>query len=384
MDSASVGSARTGLRIGVTIGLHAEAESLWVNGIKQNALYLVQALRRSALVQSVCLVNTTAVNITAALPWDLTAYPTLPFDAAKDTLDVLIELGGQIDGEQTDYLKQRGTRLVSYCCGVEYVNGMESILFGKKLWGSGLFINPRYDGLWVIPQIAPSTGPYLSATRRLPATVVPFVWSPSVLEEQAARLPNGGRYTPHPGPKRLTVMEPNLNVVKFCLYPVLIADEAFRQAPDRIAHLHVTNADHLARDSQEFVALLNHVELVRQHKAAFVGRHQTPQFLAEHTDIVVSHQWENALNYFYLEVCWLGYPLVHNAHLVSDLGYFYKDNDVPGAAQKLLWAMEHHDALGDTYAARQRARIGRFLPTDRHLIESYERLLLQLMATPLR
>jgi hypothetical protein len=51
---------------------------------------------------------------------------------------------------QTDYLKQRGARLVSYCCGFEYVHAMESMLFNKPLWGQNLFVNQRYDDIWMI------------------------------------------------------------------------------------------------------------------------------------------------------------------------------------------------------------------------------------------
>jgi len=40
-------------------------------------------------------------------------------------VDVLVELGDQIDSIQTDYLKRRGVRLVSYCCSAEYVFAME-------------------------------------------------------------------------------------------------------------------------------------------------------------------------------------------------------------------------------------------------------------------
>ena len=116
------------LRIGITIGLHQEAETLWNNGIKQNAVFLAEALKGSRLVGSVRLVNTTAVRITAALPWDQRRWPTVAFEDAKDSLDVLIELGGQISAEQTDYLKRRGTRLVSYCCGFEYVHTMHGAL----------------------------------------------------------------------------------------------------------------------------------------------------------------------------------------------------------------------------------------------------------------
>ena len=113
-------------------------------------------------------------------------------------------------------------------------------------------------------------------------------------------------------------MEPNNDIVKFCMYPVFIAEEAYRQRPQDIEILQVTNADRLARESKEFIAVMNQLDIVRQHKAVFLGRFDTPQFLSQMTDVVISHQIENALNYFYFDVCWQGYPLVHNAHMCSD------------------------------------------------------------------
>jgi hypothetical protein len=373
----------SGLRIGITIGLHQEAETLWNNGIKQNAVFLAEALKTSSMVRSVRLVNTTPVRITPALPWDQQRWPTVAFEDAKDSLDVLIELGGQISAVQTDYLKQRGTRLVSYCCGFEYVHTMESILFGRPLWGYDLFVNQRYDDLWVIPQVAPISQHYFSTLRRRPATVVPFVWDPMFIEERSRTLADAGQYKPRPGPRRLSVMEQNLDVVKFCLYPILIAEEAYRRNPDAIAYLHVTNALRLAQESKEFVALMNQLDIVRNHKASFLGVFETPAFLSEMTDVVISHQWENALNYFYLEVCWQGYPLVHNAHLCADLGYYYEGNDVQAGCARLLDVFDHHDAQAGAYAARQRQLIARYRPTDATVVAGYEALLTRLIAAPL-
>jgi hypothetical protein len=373
----------SGLRIGITIGLHQEAETLWNNGIKQNAVFLAEALKASSIVRSVQLVNTTAVRITPALPWDQQRWPTVTFEDAKDSLDVLIELGGQISANQTDYLKQRGTRLVSYCCGFEYVHTMESILFGRPLWGYDLFVNQRYDDLWVIPQVAPISQHYFSTLRRRPATVVPFVWDPMFIEERSRALPDAGQYTPRPGPRRLSVMEQNLDVVKFCLYPILIAEEAYRRKPDAIAYLHVTNALRLAQESKEFVALMNQLDIVRNHKASFLGVFETPAFLSEMTDVVISHQWENALNYFYLEVCWQGYPLVHNAHLCADLGYYYEGNDVQAGCARLLEVFDRHDTAAHAYTARQRKLIGRYRPAATSVVTGYEALLTRLMAAPL-
>jgi hypothetical protein len=292
------------LRIGITIGLHHENESLWSNGIKQNAVYLAEALKHCPSVQSVCLVNTTAVPITSALPWDLERCPTKTFEDAKDHVDVLIELGGQIDAMQTDYLKRRGARVVSYCCGFEYVHAMQSILFDRQMWGSNLFINQRYDAIWMIPQVENISKDYFTTFRRRPAQVAPFVWDPMFVRQRSSDQPHHGEYRPRAADqaKRISIMEPNHDVVKFCLYPILIVEETFREMPDAIEFLHVTNSERLANNSKEFVSLMLQLDIVQNNKAAFVGRFDTPLFLAEMTDIVVSHQWENALNYFYFDV----------------------------------------------------------------------------------
>jgi hypothetical protein len=371
-----------GLRVGITIGLAHEAESLWNNGIKQNAVFLAEALARCPRVGSVHLVNTTQVPITPALPWDQNRWPTTTFEQAKDSLDVLIELGGQISAEQTGYLKERGTRLVSYCCGFEYIHAMESILFGRRTFGQDLFVNQRYDDIWMIPQVANNSEPYFSTLRRRPARVVPFVWDPMFLVARSQSLPDAGEYRPREGPRRLSVMEPNIDVVKFCLYPVFIAEEVFRRRPELISFLHVTNAERLAKESPEFVALMSQLDIVRQHKASFVGRFETPRFLSEFTDVMISHQWENPLNYFYLEVCWQGYPLVHNAQLCADLGYYYPGNDVKAGCEAVLRAIGEHDSQWAGYRDRQRELIARYLPSSPDVSRQYDELLGELMAHP--
>jgi hypothetical protein len=344
----------------------------------------MEALRNCPQVDHVVLVNTTQVPVSSALPWDLSRFPTTSFTAAKDAIDVLIELGGQIDSLQTDYLKQRGVRLVSYCCGFEYIHAMESVLFRKSAWGENLFVNRRYEAIWIIPQVAHISRSYFEVLRRQTAHIVPFVWSPIFLDEKVASMPNAGKYRPRAGAKRFSVMEPNINVVKFCLYPVLIAELVYRKQPESIAILQVTNADLIARESLEFITLMNQLDIVKEHRAVFLGRYDTPTFLAERTDIVVSHQMENPLNYFYLEACWQGYPLVHNASLCADLGYYYRDNDVDDGARRVIEVIDAHDVQAIEYRERQRALIGRYLPKDGPLVKRYAALLDELMASPIR
>lgn len=364
------------LSVGITIGLHAVDESLWSNGIKQNALYLLMALQAVPAVGQVRLLNTTAVPVTGELPWDLERWPTAAFEDAKDSLDVLIELGGQISAEQTAYLKERGTRVVSYACGFEYIHALEAVTFGRKLWGFERFFNPRYDAVWLIPQVEDNSRGYFETVLRCPAQVVPFVWSPVCVEQRVANLPAGGVYQPRGNrPARVSVMEPNHNVVKSCLNPIFIVEQVYRQAPDLLERLQVTNAENMAQTSPEFIVLMNQLDVVRQHKAVFLGRHTTPDFLHSHTDAVVSHQWSNPLNYFYLDVCWQGYPMVHNASMVPELGYYYPGSDVTAGAHQLIHALRHHDDDHAGYLRLQRDRIARFLPDHPEVTQRYNQLL---------
>lgn len=373
------------MRIGITVSIAGPQDSVWTNGIKQNAIFLAQTLRHVDFVESVVLVDLANPPLPLTeLPWDPTRWPTLSFGDAKDTLDVLIELGAQVSAAQTEYLKQRGCRLVSCCCGAEYVMVTQAILFGRPLGGANLFVNQRYDALWVIPQVAETSLHFFQTLRRIEATVVPFVWDPVFLEESTAHLPGAGCYAPHPGGKRVSIIEPNIDVLKFCLYPILIAEEAYRAAPRSISYVHATNAESLAQRSGEFIALMHQLDLVRDGKISFVKRFETPVFLAAMTDIVVSHQWGNPLNYLYLEVCWQGYPLVHNAHLCRDLGYYYPDHDVQSGREQLLRAVADHDAQAQAFLRSQRRAISRFLPDAPENSRRYGELLRSLAEQPLR
>lgn len=373
--------ASKNLRIGITLGLYGEGESLWTNGIKQNAIYLLEALRHCPNVESVYLVNTTDVPVDGTLTWDRERWPVVTIDRAKDEVDVMIELGGQISADMTAHLKERGAHLVSYCCGSEYVYAMEAILFDRPLWGDSLFINQRFDAIWAIPQVAVTSGSYFQTLRRRPVTVVPFVWSPVLLEARIAELDGWTGYAPRQAPKRLAIMEPNMNVVKFCLNPILIAEEAYRTDPAAIERLYVTNAEAIAKNNRDFIALMHYLDLVKDGKATFVARFETPAFLRDYADVVISHQWGNPLNYHYFDVCWLGYPLIHNAQMIPELGYYYEGSDVTTGAQMLRQALVGHDAQYVDYRERQRRNLARFFPDARDTVEAYTALLDDLRAT---
>jgi hypothetical protein len=58
--------------------------------------------------------------------------------------------------------------------------------------------------------------------------------------------------------------------------------------------------------------------------------------LGREVDAVITHQWENDLNYLYWDVLSLGYPLVHNSSRIKDAGYYYPDFDPARVAKHYL------------------------------------------------
>ena len=83
-------------------------------------------------------------------------------------------------------------------------------------------------------------------------------------------------------------------------------------------------------------------------------------------------------------MCWQGYPLVHNAHLCADLGYYYEENDVTQGTARLLEVIDSHNAQAADYLERQRAIISRYAPDNATVTAAYSALLNDLMYRPAR
>jgi Protein of unknown function (DUF2827) len=380
------------LHIGITIGLYTPDESLWVNGIKQNALALARTLKASAMQHRVTLVNTTEVPITAALPWDLNRFDTQPFDAVKESVDVLIVLGGQIGPEPSAALRARGVKLVGYKCGSEAVISGEAIIHGSPVV-IGPHYNQHFNEMWYVPQIATLNAAYYETLHRCAESkIVPFVWSPEPLEHACKTLPNQGVFTPKSSVgKRINVLEPNKDMLKTFMFPMLVAEQYYRQHPEHVQLVMLMNLFH-RREHVEMNGILNALDLYRHRKMSLEGRHDTPYLLAHYTDIVISHQSGNPLNYSYLEAAWMGYPLVHNAFLCKSLGFYYQGHDMVQALAALAKAMTIGQ-VGGSYSVdaspesatefrmRQRQAAQPFVAETPNNIQAYERLIQQLIST---
>jgi len=366
------------LNIGITICLQEENESVWTNGIKQNAIFLARMFMNSKKNYNVYIVNTSEVKITNQLSWDINKYKTVQLNDIKDSLDVIFPLGGSLSREITEYLRKRGCKVVPYKCGNEYVISMENIIFGRADQ------KPDYtevDQVWHIPQMKNTNEHYWRLFYRAESITIPFVWNSMFLDEHLNELKRQGKktqYLPSKNSKRISIFEPNINVYKFAMYPLLILEDLYRERPELIKTIKVTNTQKI-RFYKEFIHLMNQLDIVKDGKTTFENRFPMPWFLSEHTDIVVAHQWENALNYAYLDAIYMGYPLVHNAHLCKDCGYYYEGFNVADGKEQLLYALTQHDNNLEEYEIKSKKVLERFNTDNMDVVEQYDILLENLL-----
>jgi hypothetical protein len=373
------------MKIGITLGLKDNKESIWTNGIKQNVLMLVHLLKNSKKNYEVYILNSTDIDFTER-PSYLNDIDILYFNDHFLDMDLIICMGAQVFDHQLETFKKSGKnkKVVSYKCGNNYVIHMENILF-RPSEDKSFQYEKQYDEIWYVPQQDEVNSGLYKTLYRTNALAVPFIWSEKFLFESVAEISKGykdGRYKKNwqyddkKEKKIIGIMEPNLNIVKFCLIPAMIAEEAYRTKTGRkhIDKLRITNSGMVSKH-KEFLSIVSTFDLYKDNKVSAESRYQTAYMLTQHLDILICHQLLNPLNYLYLDAAYLGYPVLHNAPMCKDLGYYYEGSDTVKASKILNHILTEHDKNVDEYNERNDKVLQRYHIDNEDVIKTYDRLI---------
>ena len=355
------------ITIGITINV--KKDNLWNNGITQNVINLALALKNSKNNYNILILN---VSELTELQYKIEGVNMYPIRDKIRECDVLLILGSEIYNDDYEYLKNKGCKIVHYVCGATYILDMQEILFtdnkDKKLY------KHFPDEIWVIPQNMNTNKYYFETIYRTKVKEVPFIWSSTFIDYI---INNNGikcTYTPSDEPKRISCFEPNIDVVKFAMYDILIVEQVYRKRPDLIKNFYVTNGMKI-KNNPLFIDIMNQLDIIKSRIATFESRFRIPYFLDVYTDVVISHQWENPLNYAYLDALYLNYPLVHNAPLIKDAGYYYEGFNVDQGAKQLIFALTKHDKNIEKYNEKSKKVLDRYLPTNQKSIDIYDKMI---------
>ena len=358
------------IKIGITIALNDIKESMWTNGMKLNILMLINLLKKSNKNYEIHLLNTKEIDL---------SNPPQHFDGINVSLlkdkykemDLIISMGAQADFELIrEFKRQKPTnKYIGYKCGNNYVLAIEDMLF--KGGSHGMF-EDMFDEIWYVPQQDYNNSGYYRTLYRANSISVPFLWDNSFLDSslkiiasqhEEGRYKKNHLYNPTKEKKVIGIMEPNLNTVKTCVIPILVAEESYRSetGKEKIEKLMITNAKDVLSKNPSFTSMIKSLDIFKDNKISVEHRYQTSFVVSQFIDIVVSHQIMNPLNYLYLDVAYMGYPVLHNAPYCKDVGYYFNESDTRDGAKMLNWILENHDNNLDLYKSRNKQALWRYL-----------------------
>ena len=234
--------------------------------------------------------------------------------------------------------KKPSVKFVSIEYGNPLFFNIEHSVFQKDK----LFSCPKdRDEVWYSPHFEYSHDFISEISRCDSAKICPFIWSEKFL------LHNINKYnidTTRFSKKSLndvSILEPNLNLVKTSVIPLLIADKLFKENKSFINSVAAFGCKKL-ENSSTFSSIVKNTQLFKDNKLALLNRYPFVEIFSKVSGILLSHQHYNGLNYAYLDALYLGIPLVHNSKYFKDVGYYYNDFNISEGKEALKKAISYH------------------------------------------
>lgn len=371
------------INVAITINIDEPAESLFVNGIKQNAIILRDCLIRSPLVNECYYMNFGPQRDLSRSPWK-TYEPWIihDFKAALEKIDLFINVCISMNEPEIDAAHAHGAKVIKFAMGNEYYIFSERVLFmgdvpttHRKMKG--------IDASWMSPHLYETNRDFYEVLFDAPSYVAPYIWSPQFLMEHVELLKKEGypgTYVPRNGKKRICTFEPNIQMNKTSIFPMLIAEKFYKQYPDE-AEIFTMFGTSEIKKSPVFVKFASNLHVNLGKKMSFEGRFPIAWSLFKHTDIVLSHQQDLALNYLYFDAAWLGFPVVHNAEFVKELGWYYGKFEADEAVRhihEIMMVFDNAPGYRENYMKESREYISKFLPNHDRNVQGYTELLRKL------
>jgi hypothetical protein len=380
------------MKIAISLDLPASMKDIFCNGIRQNAFYLGELLLNIGYDTYFLVNKTYNEKLISDIAYDSRFKFIKHKKILKEEFDVMISIGYEIEKELLELLKYMNTKIVSYNCGNSYIIDTETMLYSQHEQRRNMinFIkkdeNIPYDIIWTIPQMTNTNQYYWSTLFRTKCIEVPFIWSSSSIEfamKSTNKSYNDLFYVKREKSKKVVIFEPNISIMKWCGPVVLICENAYRKDNECIKQVFINNINDKLKDSSSinkfnldaFTVFVNNLDLCKDGKLSIEGRFNTLDFMNVYADVVVSHQWENNLNYLYFDLAWMGWPIVHNGSLCKDVGYYYEQFNYEEGGDLLLNVISNHDNDIDEYVKKNREAIDKYLTTNKELQEKYINLI---------
>jgi hypothetical protein len=374
-------------KIAISLSFPDDAMGIFSNGIRQNVMFLYDLFANIGydvylVINDSDLQKSTNINF-----WnkkDKYKYTTVS-NLIHEDFHIVIQMGSELPMHILEFLKVCGIKTVYYCCGNKYLIESEQCLFRSKDNETGYYQYNQstyfqFTQIWLLPHMINTNKYYLQTLYRTDVIKVPYVWAPSIIEEYEKELGKSCQYKNRGPNKQIAIFEPNLSLMKWSFPAVLVCENTQRSLVNKnlISNVYITNASNNNTNDTFSNKILNKLvsslDLFKFKKLSIESRYSSLFFLSKYADIAVSHQMENNLNNLYFDLAWMGWPIVHNANLCTDVGYYYDGFNYEDGGEMLKQVILTHDENAEKYTKKNRVILDRYLPTNKDLQEHYKTL----------
>jgi hypothetical protein len=367
--------------IGISIYIKEDGTvGLYENGLRQNVIFLYR-LFSSIPHYKVYLINEGDGELTEDLSFfGIDRNAIVRTQDLINELDFVLVIGAAIAKETLIKLRERGVKIVNYKGGNGGVISMEGVTNTPIRHDAESYYDAdSYDAIWMTPQHIRTYRGWCETIYRCPVYEVPQIWAPDFILSRPKEILDNFMYVPGEKKFRVGVMEPNITIMKTAHMPILVAEAAYQSAPELFQALYVTNTVQLASDPH-FSSFCNSLSIFKDGVATVEPRFVAADFLANHADAIITHHWENGLNYLYYEVLYGGYPLIHNSEFIKEYGYYYSPFDAFDGGRSLIKAFKTHDQNLNYYKKKVSALLNMRNPESKFSKDFHGKLLEDLFA----
>jgi hypothetical protein len=339
------------INIGITtIIKEPKGDSIFSNGIRQNVILLQEMYKKCKNVDESYIINVldTDPSLYKNTVWEKYSDNIISIKEIEEKCDIIVICHGSMSHDVILNLKNKGKKVVKQVLGAELSIFNETILFKSEPYG--IYKNNSYtDATWISPHFYERDRFFYETRYRCQSYEAPYIWDSRFIESHVELHKKSDankivEYFPKSPQKRISVIEPNLNMVKTSTIPIVISELFFRKHPDLIQKVSIFGGEKL-KQKKDVIDFVTGLDIHKGKKIFFESRFPIVWTLNSHTDILLSHQNQCELNYAYLDAAWLGYPVVHNSPMMKDLGWYYPGNNATIAMEHLEYIIRNFDTV---------------------------------------
>lgn len=367
------------LKIGITINIKDINTLYWLSDAGNSALSLYDLLIKK---YNVTLLNVSPINLK---PSYLSDYTIDLFDEKFLNMDLIIVVDGQPNLESIELFKDIKTtnKIITYKFKNEFVISNEESLNNDSL--SSIYQYENYfDEVWYPASQYETNKNFYSTLYKTDVIVVPFIWNKkhldnllnnidSLYEYGNESIKKNTTYQPKKE-KTIGIIEKNDSFSNTCLIPLMITEESYRKNDELISNVIIDNGKNI-KGNKRFISLFRTFNLFDKGKIQFEHQYNVYFLVTQLTDVIVGHQLLNPFNHIYLDLVYMGYPLLHNSYMCKDLGYYYDGQDINKASELLNWILNNHDNNQKEYILRNSETLNKYYIENSTLLENYDMLI---------